>query len=62
LSSLALKNILFFRTSKSVYIDSISSHSEGRLAIVTDAGRDAVDARQRADEALFLADGEVVWS
>jgi hypothetical protein len=26
---------------------------EGRLAIVTDAGRDAVDARRRADEALL---------
>jgi hypothetical protein len=24
--------------------------------------RDAVDARRRADEALHLADGEVVWS
>ena len=35
--------------------------TEGRLAIVTDAGRDAVDA-----EALLTngaeADGEVVWS
>ena len=28
----------------------IPSHSEGRLAIVTDAGRDAVDAAQHADE------------
>jgi hypothetical protein len=40
----------------------LSRPTEGRLAIVTDAGRDAVDARQCADEALFLADGEVVWS
>jgi hypothetical protein len=34
----------------------------GALAIVTDAGRDAMDARRRADEVLLLADGEVVWS
>jgi hypothetical protein len=39
----------------------VPSHSEGRLAIVTDAGRDAVDA-----DALLTngaeADGEGVWS
>src|SRR6266851_6439348 len=39
----------------------VPSHSEGRFAIVTDAGRDAVDA-----DALLTngaeADGEVVWS
>jgi hypothetical protein len=35
---------------------------EGRLAIVTDAGRDAVDASSAADERAHLADGEVVWS
>jgi hypothetical protein len=32
---------------------------EGRLAIVTNAGRDADGA---ADERAHLADGEVVWS
>jgi hypothetical protein len=35
---------------------------EGRLAIVTDAGRDAVDASGASDEGALLADGEVVWS
>jgi hypothetical protein len=39
----------------------VPSHSEGRFAIVTNAGRDAVDA-----EALLTnsaeADGEAVWS
>ena len=39
----------------------VSSHQEGRLAIVTNAGRDAVDA-----DVLWTnstkADGEVVWS
>jgi hypothetical protein len=35
---------------------------EGRFAIVTDAGRDAVDAGSAKDESAFLADGEVVWS
>ena len=34
---------------------------EGRLAIVTDAGRDAVDAKVLQTRAL-IADGEVVWS
>jgi hypothetical protein len=40
-------NILIFRNDKSVYIHSVPSHSEGRLAIVTDAGRDAVAAAAR---------------
>jgi hypothetical protein len=34
---------------------------EGRLAIVTDAGRDAVDADGALTNALE-ADGEAVWS
>jgi hypothetical protein len=36
--------------------------TEGRFAIVTDAGRDAVAARSAKDESAFLADGEIVWS
>jgi hypothetical protein len=36
--------------------------SEGRLAIVTNAGRDAVDTGGATDESACLADGEVVWS
>ena len=43
------------------FIDSLSRPTEGRLAIVTDAGRDAVDALCcQANSAK--ADGEVVWS
>jgi hypothetical protein len=36
--------------------------TEGRIAIVTDAGRDAVDAGGATDERAEFADGEVVWS
>jgi hypothetical protein len=35
-------------------ISSPSRSSEGRFAIVTDAGRDAVDARSAKDESAFL--------
>jgi hypothetical protein len=35
---------------------------EGRIAIVTDAGLDAMDAGGAADESAHLVDGEVVWS
>ena len=40
----------------------IPSHSEGRFAIVTDAGRDAVDADGALTNGAQIADGEVVWS
>jgi hypothetical protein len=40
----------------------ILSHQEGRVAIVTFAGRAAVDASGAIDEGAFLADGQVVWS
>jgi hypothetical protein len=39
----------------------IPSRSEGRFAIVTDAGRDAVDADVPLTNGA-KADGEVVWS
>jgi hypothetical protein len=39
----------------------VSSHKKGRLAIVTNAGRDAVDASSVSTKALSFADGEVVW-
>ena len=39
----------------------IPSHTEGRLAIVTNAGRDAVDADVPITNGAE-ADGEVVWS
>jgi hypothetical protein len=35
---------------------------EGRLAIVTNAGRDAMDAGSASDEGAKPADGEVAWS
>jgi hypothetical protein len=35
---------------------------EGRLAIVTDARRDAVDADGAQRRSALKADGEVVWS
>ena len=38
------------------------SPTEGRIAIVTDAGWDAVDADGAKDESADFADGEVVWS
>jgi hypothetical protein len=38
-----------------------ASH-KGRFAIVTNAGRDAMDAGGAADESAGLADGEVAWS
>ena len=39
----------------------IPSHLQGRIAIVTDAGRDAVDADGALTNALE-ADGKDVWS
>jgi hypothetical protein len=39
-----------------------SHPTEGRIAIVTDAGRDVMDAGGAADESAGSADGEVVWS
>jgi hypothetical protein len=38
----------------------VSSHQEGRLAIVTNAGRDAMDADVLLTNGTE-ADGEVVW-
>ena len=55
------KNILIFRNTNHLYNARCLVPLEGRIAIVTDAGRDAVDA-----DALLTngaeADGEVVWS
>ena len=44
-----------------LHIPAVSSHTEGRIAIVTDAGRDAVDAAALLTSGAD-ADGEVVWS
>jgi hypothetical protein len=61
LSSLFQKNILIFRNSKSVYIPSHPVPHEGRFAIVTDAGRGAVDVEAPITNGAE-ADGEGVWS
>jgi hypothetical protein len=39
-----------------------STPLEGRIAIVTDAGLDAMDASGASDESALLADGKIVWS
>jgi hypothetical protein len=61
LSSPFCKNISVFPKCKSDYMICRPVSLEGRFAIVTDAGRDAVDA-----DALLTngaeADGEGVWS
>jgi len=50
LSTPARKNILFFRINKSVYTSPRPAPTRGALAIVTNAGRDAVDADHAKDE------------
>jgi hypothetical protein len=59
---LGAKIFRFPRRANHLYKLAPSRPTEGRLAIVTDAGRDAVDAGGAADERAWLADGEVVWS
>jgi hypothetical protein len=61
MSSPILKNILIFRIGKSVYIHRHPVPHEGRFAIVTDAGWDAVDVDAPITNGAE-ADGEVVWS
>jgi hypothetical protein len=61
LSSPLCKNILIFRNPKSLLYVPPSRPTEGRHAIVTAAGRDAVDADALLTKALD-ADGEDVWS
>ena len=62
LSSPFAKNIPLSPSGKSSLQTRPSRPTEGRLAIVTDAGRDAVDADGASDEGAMSADGEVVWS
>ena len=61
LSSPSFKNILFFRSAKSFVYSQPSCPTEGRFAIVTDAGQDAVDVDAPITNGAE-ADGEVVWS
>jgi hypothetical protein len=52
----------FPRRANHLYKLAPSRLTEGRLAIVTDARRDAMDAGGAKDESAYPADGEVVWS
>jgi hypothetical protein len=61
LSSPSRKNIPLRDLPKSTLELPPSRSTEGRLAIVTDAGRDAVDAAVSLTNDA-KADGEVVWS
>ncbi|WP_291578137.1 hypothetical protein [Bradyrhizobium sp.] len=60
LSSPVRKNIRIYRSEDQVHINPVHP-TEGRIAIVTDAGLDAVDAEARLTNRAD-ADGEVVWS
>jgi hypothetical protein len=53
-SSLDRKNISVFQKSDPLYIHRRLVPLEGRIAIVTDAGRDAVDAGGASDEGADL--------
>jgi hypothetical protein len=56
------KNISALRSTQiTSLIPAVSSHPKGRLAIVTDAGRDAVDVDVSITNDTE-ADGEDVWS
>jgi hypothetical protein len=55
------KNILILRNPKSFVYSRPSCPTEGRFAIVTDAGWDAVDVEAPITNGAE-ADGEVVWS
>jgi len=61
LSSPNCKNIFLLACPKSNLEPAPSRPIEGRLAIVTDAGRDAMDAEVLLTNGTE-ADGEVVWS
>ena len=61
MSSPSRKNILIFRNRKSLVYFRRPVPLEGRFAIVTDAGWDAVDADAPITNGA-KADGEVVWS
>jgi hypothetical protein len=62
LSSPFAKNISPSALAQITFISAaVPSHTEGRLAIVTNAGRDAVDAEAPLTNGVD-ADGEVAWS
>jgi hypothetical protein len=55
------KIFLFFSGANHRHMIRVSSQQEGRLAIATNAGRDAVDAEVPITNGT-IAYGEVVWS
>jgi hypothetical protein len=59
--ALFAKKFRFALTPNQIYIHDRPVPLEGRLAIVTDAGRDAVDADAPLTNGAG-ADGKVVWS
>ncbi len=56
------KKFSAFAVGQIIFINSPVHPTEGRIAIVTDAGLDAMAASGAPDEGAWLADGEVVWS
>ncbi|MEI9924504.1 MAG: hypothetical protein WDN50_14075 [Bradyrhizobium sp.] len=62
LSSPLVKNILIFRSRKSVYIHGHPASQEGRFAVVTDVGCGMRWTRMVLLTRAPEADGEVVWS
>jgi hypothetical protein len=62
LSSSSRKNIVVHFRPKSPLHLFLSRPHEGRIAIVTDAGWDAMDAGFVKRRMTLLADGEAVWS
>ena len=62
LSRLVEKMFPLFRTKESAYGAFIPPRHEGRIAVVTNAGRVAVDVKAPTDERRLLRTSEVVWS
>jgi len=60
-SSPSAKNFSLFSLVETAIKPIHPAPTKGRFAIVTDVGRDAVDAGGASDERAHLADGEVVW-
>ena len=59
---LSEKIFWFSETANHLYIRNRPTPLEGRIAIVTDAGLDAMAASGASDESVLLADGKIVWS
>jgi hypothetical protein len=57
-----LKKYSGFPKSRIAFICPPSTPLEGRIAIVTNAGLDAVAASGASDESALRADGKIVWS